>query len=544
MSGFESLRVRTRMLVLSATVTLGLLVMATFWLSDVRSSLLEARQNKVRAVVEVAFGALERFHRLEKEGKLTREEAQAQAKDVIRGMRYEKGEYFWLNDYSPRTVMHPIRPESEGKDQTANVDKNGKAIYLEFVKASRGTNGGFVDYVSTRQGSDKPAPKLSFVKSFEPWGWVIGTGIYIDDIETEFRSELTSAGGIIVGVLVLAVLLNILVSRSVLRQLGGEPAYAVEVTRRIADGNLTAPVDSPDGTKSLLGSMRGMQERLSSVFREINQAADRLASNATQVSAEAHQSSLAGQQQAQATSATAASIEEVTVSINEVSELARQTETNSREVVDLAGVGKHQMTDAEQEIQRISSTVAAASEQVQALVRRSEEIGGIANVIKEIADQTNLLALNAAIEAARAGEQGRGFAVVADEVRKLAERTAKATTEIGAMIVGVQEETRRAVADMAMILPQVQRGAELTQAAAGTLSDIERRAGDSMAKVQEVANATREQAAAANDIARNVEQIATMAESVHATMEFTTQHARELEAIAQEMRQRTGYFKV
>ena len=544
MAILESLRVRTRLMLLFVTVVVGLLVMASFWLSNVRERLMDARQAKTQAVVDVAWGVLDRFHRLEQEGKLSREEAQLQAKEAIRVMRYDKVEYFWLNDMQPKSVMHPVRPEIEGKDQTGNVDKGGKPLYLAFVKAVKEGGAGFVDYLGVRPNSDKPVPKLSYVKGFEPWGWVVGSGIYVDDVEAEFRSDTIEAAIIAAAILAVIAILNTLVSRSLLRQLGGEPAYAVAVTRKIADGDLTDQVVVHGDANSLLGALKGMQDRLAGIFRELNGAADRLASNATEVSREASESSVSGEQQAQETAATAASIEEVTVSISEVSELAKLTEENSRQVAQLSATGMGQMSEAEAEIQRVTVTVTAASAQVQQLVHHSTEIGGIANVIKEIADQTNLLALNAAIEAARAGEQGRGFAVVADEVRKLAERTAKATTEIAAVIATVQAETRQAVTEMDQVLPQVQRGADLAQAANHTLQDIQRCATDSMHKVQDVANATREQAVATTEIARHVEHIATMADEVHSTMQFTTQHARELAEIADEMRRRTGYFKV
>jgi methyl-accepting chemotaxis protein len=172
---------------------------------------------------------------------------------------------------------------------------------------------------------------------------------------------------------------------------------------------------------------------------------------------------------------------------------------------------------------------------IRSLESRTNEISSIANVIKEIAAQTNLLALNAAIEAARAGEQGRGFAVVADEVRKLAERTSAATEEIGGMIGAIQSDTASAVGAMDQALPQVERGVELAQEAAQSLRDIRDGAGTTLNRIRDVALATREQSAASNAIAQQVESIAQMVEETSASMQQTAESAHNLEQVAQEL---------
>ena len=196
------------------------------------------------------------------------------------------------------------------------------------------------------------------------------------------------------------------------------------------------------------------------------------------------------------------------------------------------------------EIEELAGAVGASVAQVGGLVDRSQEVGGIAGVIREIADQTNLLALNAAIEAARAGEQGRGFAVVADEVRKLAERTTKATQEIARVIEQIQNETRMTVDGMQGITPRVAGGLEKVSAVAGMLESISREASESRARAVDVAHATREQASAANDIARSVEQVSQMTEETTATLHENAHRAAELKAMAGGLREQITYFRV
>lgn len=543
MFNFERIKVRTRLMIFFAGVVLGLLAVGIFSLYVLRDNLMEDRRLKTRNVVESVLGVVDYFHKQQQAGKLSEEEAKRQAMDSLRNVRYDGKEYFWVQDRNLVMLMHPIKPDMEGKSQAALNDPNGKLFFQEMENVVKASGKGFVDYLWPKPGFDQPAPKISYVAEFPAWGWVVGSGIYVDDVNAVFRQQALLFSIMVVITLAILSVISWLINSSILRQLGGEPAYAVEVVRHIAEGDLVRPVEysSPD---SLLAAMQTMQQKLANIFGDINGMASRLSSGAEHVSVAARETSVAAHNQAQSTSASAASIEQMTVSISEVSEIATQTEANSSQTAALAEEGAGLVKNAAQEIELISRTVATSSEQIQLLQQRSQEIGGIANVIKEIADQTNLLALNAAIEAARAGEQGRGFAVVADEVRKLAERTAKATTEIAQMIDSIQEETQTAVQAMATAAPQVDKGLELATQATAMLDEIHRQALDSLGKVRDVALATTEQATTATDIAKHVEHIASMAEETNATMQNNAAEAEQLEGLADQLRQTVSYFRV
>lgn len=375
---------------------------------------------------------------------------------------------------------------------------------------------------------------------------LLGTGIYIDDVQTEFRRSALVLGSIALGLLVLLGALSWWIGRSIVNQMGGEPAYAAEMTHRIAAGDLTGKITTAPSAsqESLLASLAAMQSRLADVFGHIDKAAVDVQRHSTALSSTASEIGRAADNQSQSTASLAATLEEVTVSINEVSALASQTETGSQRVSTLSDNSVMAIRQAVAEIDATAAAIGHSSEQVGGLLKRSDEVGGIAKVIREIADQTNLLALNAAIEAARAGELGRGFAVVADEVRKLAERTSKATHEIAHVIEQIQHQTHLTVDGMRDVGPKIGHSLAKVNEVAEMLSSISNEAAESRGRAASVAHASREQALASNDIARYVEQLAQMTEETSATIQGNAASAVELDNMATELRSQIAYFKV
>ncbi|MCZ7653527.1 MAG: methyl-accepting chemotaxis protein [Rhodocyclaceae bacterium] len=246
----------------------------------------------------------------------------------------------------------------------------------------------------------------------------------------------------------------------------------------------------------------------------------------------------------EATSSAAAAIEEVTVSIGEVAANAQQTRTTAEEASTASRNGAQVTTSASETIRTLAGTVGRSAEQVESLGKRSEEISRITGVIKEIADQTNLLALNAAIEAARAGEQGRGFAVVADEVRKLAERTGNATQEISAMVDSIRGETALAVNGMRSGAEQVAQGVGLVDQAAEALREINSEMDCTSRMVTDISLASDEQQTAMTQLAQNVEQVAIMTEQNVAVVSETKNTVERLNAVTERMRKAVLQYRI
>ena len=543
MAAFHGVKVSTRMHLMVGLTMVGLVILCFAALLQIKETMIEDRKAKIRNLVEYAHSQLAFYDEQVKAGTMSLEQAQTLAKNTLRKARYDEKEYFWLNDYHPKSVMHPIKPELEGKDMTDNKDPTGKQLYVEFVKVVKADGAGFVDYLWSKPGLTEPVPKLSYVKGYAPWGWIVGTGIYIDDVNAQFRKDAMMLGGVSAALLVVLVVLGGLIRASIVNQLGGEPAEAAAVMERVASGDLTAEVGNP-AKGSLLDALGGMVTSLRALVQEVNTSAITLADNAEQIRHASSEVATAAEHQADATSAMAAAIEELTVSSNHISDSARETEQDSREAMSLSSEGSERVDQATAAIRKIATTVSDASTRIHALEERASQVSSIANVIKDIAGQTNLLALNAAIEAARAGEQGRGFAVVADEVRKLAERTSTATTEIEQMILGIQGDTGGAVEAMNAALPEVEQGVQLAGHASESLRGIEAGASRTLERIREVATATREQSSASTSIAQRVEEIAQMVDETTATIRGTAETAHQLEQIAQGLKSQIGRFKV
>jgi methyl-accepting chemotaxis protein len=323
-------------------------------------------------------------------------------------------------------------------------------------------------------------------------------------------------------------------------------AQTQDIAREIAGGNLTVsvPTDRRDEMGVLLKSLRDMRDGLRKMVSDLKANAEGVASAAAQLASTSSQVAGATAHQSEAASSMAAAVEEMTVSINHVSDSAREAHGVTADTGSQSQSGSRIIEDTVAEMRRISATVGEAARTIQAMGESSQRISGIVQVIKDVAEQTNLLALNAAIEAARAGEQGRGFAVVADEVRKLAERTAQATGEIGAMIDEVQTGAQAAVGTMQQAVSRVEDGVGLAQQASESMRGISGGADRVVQAVTDISNALKEQSVAANDIAANVEKIAQMSEENSAATKEAADTAHQLEALAASTRQAVAAFRV
>lgn len=438
---------------------------------------------------------------------------QAEALRQVGKMRLADGNYFWINDTGPRMIMHPIKPELNGKDVGGIKDTRGKYLFREFVTATNTGGAGFVDYYWGKPGESGDYPKLSYVKLFEPWGWIVGMGVYIDNIDAAVADKqmllddtVTHMLLVVVGVSLLLGLLGLgagfFGSRSVTDTIGGEPADIAGIAGRVSGGDLTIASGSDSnghGDRGILKSMKDMAVNLRSVVGEVQSATDNVAAGSEELSASSESLS-------QSTVEQAASIEEVSASLVEIVESIHKNAKNAEATSRIADTTNQEISSGEKSVRR---TVDAMREIADKIV-----------FIEEIARQTNLLALNAAIEAARAGEQGKGFAVVAAEVRKLAERSAGAAQEISelsAVSVEVAEET----GDLfARLTPEIAKTAKLIKEVSNMCSD-QRHGVDQIEKAMEQLDQVIQQnAMASEEMASTSEELAGQATALQSALRY------------------------
>lgn len=537
-----SLRGKIRIIVMVAA--LGLLALAGLWLSSERTGLLDERKQSTLNLVSIPYSVLVQQHQLEVEGKLTRAEAQQGAIEIIRGMRYDGDNYFWINDMHPTMVMHPMKPALNGKDVSDVKDPTGKAIFVEFAKAARGTSGAFVLYQWPKPGSEKPVQKLSYVKQFEPWGWVVGTGVYVQDINAAWMAKGKMAVGLGLICLVALFLVSNRVSQSIARRL-------CEVIGRMQDmaqgeGDLTQriSVDSNDEISELGRGFNTFMDKLEALMARVAENTNRLATLSQEVSTASRTQAKGVEAQRDQTNQVASAMQEMSITVQQISEHSNAAATASHNAVKAARQGGSVVEKTLTGMRAISGSVGTAAEKVQGLGRKTEQIGVISGVINEIADQTNLLALNAAIEAARAGESGRGFGVVAGEVRNLAERSSAAAKQITEMIREIQSETIEVVSSIQAGTKHAEDGVESTNQAGRSLEEIIRTSDDAGHMVSQIATAATQQAATTEEINRNIDTIARIFSESTETALQSSSAIDEISTLASDLRGLVAQFKV
>ncbi|ERH50602.1 methyl-accepting chemotaxis protein [Ectopseudomonas chengduensis] len=544
MNSLRSLPISRRLWLILALAILTLILQGAYMLRQIHIDLYAGKSEKTEHVVQSAAGILKHFHSLESAGSLSREEAQKQAMEVVRGLRYDGQEYFWINDQTPVMLMHPMNAKLEGQNLSGFKDPDGKALFNEMVAITRSQGAGQVDYRWPKPGATDPVPKISYVELFQPWGWIIGSGVYVDDVQVEFRAQAVKAMSIGLLIALLLTGLVVLITRSIVQPL--QAAVDAMASISSGEGDLTRNLDTHgrDELTALATYFNAFTAKLRHVIRQMLDSAgslDQAARSLGDISSEAQRHS---QQQAQQMELVATAVNEVTYGIQDVAKNAEHASSEMHTAEDQASQGQQNIEASLRQIDQLSGTIDKAVEVIQSLASESTQIGSVLEVIRSIAEQTNLLALNAAIEAARAGEQGRGFAVVADEVRLLAQRTQQSTAEIQGMIERLQGNSEAAV----KVINESSRASQLTVEQAS-------QAGESLAQIAQslrnltglnasIASATLQQSHVVEDINQNVTQTAALAHNTAEAAEQSSAASQHLKQLADQLNRLLGQFRV
>ena len=523
----------------------------------VKQTMIEDVERELKIETETAISLIKKIYDRQQKGELTEEEAKKQAADLVRNLRYDDGKgYFWVDTYEGVNVVLLGR-DLEGKSRINLTDPSGKHFIKEMIENGRKEGGGYTDLMFAKPNETTPLPKRNYTASFAPYQWVLGTGVWIDYIDSRVAEEQAAADDAFKSTLINTLLINI-VLLVIFSGVGLVAAKSIVgplhiVTERLGvmatgdlreDNSLEEVFHRTDEIGEMSRALHTLQTHVSEMMKSIIESSQQVAASSQQLTNSSEQSAevsgsvadsivnVAGSCSEQFTEVENAStnIESLSDSMERFKKTIEHAGQVVAEAKGQADNGEKAVTGAVRQMELIEQSVSQSAQVIEELGKESDKIGAIVDAISEIAEQTNLLALNAAIEAARAGEHGRGFAVVADEVRKLAEQSSSSAGEISNLIGSIQDKARNAVSVMQDGVSQVQNGVGAVNGAGNSFKDI-------AVMVEQVVEETAEMERTVAGLARNT---TTIHEAVNKISEMSRNVASEAETVSAATEEQTA----
>ena len=530
---------------------------------------LSEKKLKTRHLVNAAHSVIAHFHGLQQAGRMDEAAAQAAATAALKAMRYEDKEYFWINDLAtpvPRMVMHPAVPALDGTVLDADrfncatsqqvgltgkvIDTGGKKnLFVAFNEVVNQGDSGYVTYdwpkpVAGGGTTTELFPKLSYVRKFGPWGWVVGSGIYIDDVQQAERAQRMKSFSVVLVVGLFLIGIATLLARSITRPLFETIAAMRDIAQGEGDLTKRLNVSGANEVKELATCFNQFASRIQSSIQQVSQAAVRLHDSTVTLQGVAQHTAQSVQNQIGEAAQVAESVQGLASRATDINQSAEGAAAAAASADQEASAGQAVVAETIESINTVAVEVVKATDVIHDLEKDSHDIGGILETIRGIADQTNLLALNAAIEAARAGEQGRGFAVVADEVRKLAQSTQDATAQIQAMISKLQSKAVDAARVMEVGRSKVENSVGQAGRAGESLEKITRAVATISDMNTQIATSAMMQNVETDQIGTSISAIDDMADATADDMKSTEAALADLATMVAELQGLIGQFKV
>ncbi len=504
MSLLRSSSIKIRFVLLVGASLATLIVASVLTILILRDSLFEFKKHGISQVVVASIGVAEYFHELEMNGELTQEQAQRFTKEAIKKMRFDGGNYINILTTDGIGVMHPVL-NFDGKDMLYLKDKLGAPIVTNHIKSVNNVESeGFNYYWWPKPNEEEPSEKFAFNKVYKTWNWIFSAGDFTDSIK-EVVSVSVQRSIIVLGITgVFLFGISFAVMRSIIAPLQGTVASMNRITGEKLD--LTERIDETgkDELSALAAKFNRMQVEVQEVVSEVNQVNDLLNLSAEELVKIADKTKSGTDRQSM-------EMDQVVTAVNEMAATVNEIASNTAHAAEITSTTNQRMDDGQKNVNEticsmdeLVSKIDSSSETIRQLLDTAEKINKVLDVINGVAEQTNLLALNAAIEAARAGEQGRGFAVVADEVRTLAKRVQESTHEIDEIIQHIHSGAEDASKSMAAVVSVAETTSEKTRQTGDALEHIIRSVSEINDLNMQIATAAEEQAATTEEINRNL----------------------------------------
>lgn len=506
----NTLSIKQRLMLIILIAVVSLITTTLFALFDKKDSMLGERKHQIQVLVESAETLVSDLYNQAQQGKITVQEAQKRAISALNAMRYGDNGYFMVYDMKSTMIHHPISPHLNGRDLSKLKDINGVLIVGEQVEAAK-QGGGFVTYHWQKAGPDEtPYPKIAYSLPFQPWGWVLNTGLYVDDVDTVFYQNIRELLALIAVLAIGLIAVSLYITKSITSPLARLQSLILQ-----AESNLDLTVRVPKQGNNEISDVglafNSLMVTFENTMQGIQNGAEALDKEAAKLDELANHIVSSSDRQSDDTGSIAAVVEQFSQSILTISLDADKIKSLSNDSGEQANIGASTMLKAIDNISVLSEKSRRSSDAVSELDYHSKEIEGIVNVINDVAEQTNLLALNAAIEAARAGDQGRGFAVVADEVRHLAVRTSDSTKQIASTIQELRAGIESTVGHIEVSVGAVEQNMAQTVEAEKKVRSMQGMSQDLMLLIDEVTGSLHEQSSANLELAERVQKIAEMA---------------------------------
>lgn len=531
-----NIKVSYKLTAIIAVAIIGLLSLLLISATALKNNLLTERESRLNAVLDTALSQIAHLQQT-----LPEEEAKRQAKILINATRFDGGNYIFAIDESRHTIAHPIRADLVGK-QMGNPGKDTEGqFWFTMVDLAKDGKQGLLTY-PWQTNTGKPADKLSAVHGFLPWRWILGSGMLINDIDQAVNQQLLKMGIATLIVLAILTLLGVIISRAIIT-----PLEAIkEVMKKVASGDLTAkvPVMGKDEIGIVASRINDSVESVRTALTESVTSANLLAEAAIRIASSAEETSQAVTSQRDQLSQLATAMNEMSATVADVAGHAEETAKDTLDASKEAGLGDKDVHSSVDSIKALSQELEVATEQVHKLKEGVMQISEVTTVISGISEQTNLLALNAAIEAARAGEQGRGFAVVADEVRSLASRTHHSTDQIQTTINRLQQLAVSSSNAMQKSQDLAYSSVERAENAGSDLSLIVTHIQHVSDKAMQIATAAEQQSAVAEEMNRNVSGINDSALEMSQAANYLAEESETLADLSRQLDDKMKSFKL